>query len=131
MEAPQEEDSAEEAPERSVDAYCEIWRNGEEAFSDANSAELEDYAEALENLETVLHEATQAAPNEIVSETANMRNAITSIRNLNIDFTDPDLEDDPQLQDEMQQLEQEFDDLDEDSDAVGEFVDENCENVDL
>lgn len=126
-----DDNAAEEPPERSVEAYCEIWQDGEEVFSDANSAEAEDYPEVLENLETVLHAATQAAPDEVVSETANMRNAITSIKNLNIDFTDPDLDDDPQLQEEMQQLEQEFDNVDEDSEAVSEYVEENCENVGL
>lgn len=115
----------------SVEAYCDVWEDGQEQFEQFESADMENFDEVLTDVESMLDDAVDAAPDDIESQTANMRDAISAINDLDIDFSDPEAMMDPEAMEELEQLEQEFETIESDSEAVEEYVEENCENVDL
>lgn len=115
----------------SVEAYCDVWEDLQDEFDAFEDPGMEALGEAFERLESGLGDAVSAAPDEIESETENMRDAISAINDLDIDFDDPEAMFDPEFQEELEQLEEQFSTMEQDAEAVEEFVDEHCEGVEL
>lgn len=115
----------------SVEAYCDVWEEGQAEFEQMGMADMQEFEEVYASVEDFLDDAVDAAPEDIETETANLRDAIAAINNLDIDFSDPESLSDPEVMDELEQLEEQFATIEADSQAVEDYVNENCENVDL
>lgn len=114
-----------------VDAYCDVWEEMDEQFSSIQNPDPSELGEILDSLESGFDDAVSAAPEDIEQETANMRDAIAAINDIDIDFDDPSALMDPELEDEMMELQEQFMSLEADASAVEDYVNENCENVNL
>ncbi|WP_120006871.1 hypothetical protein [Nesterenkonia muleiensis] len=115
----------------SVEAYCDVWEDLQDEFASLDEGDFEDFNEIFDQLESGLGDAVDAAPDDIESQTENMRDAIAAINDLDIDFSDPAVLMDPELESEMEEVEQQFSTIDQDADAIEEYVTENCEDVNL
>ncbi|GFZ82297.1 hypothetical protein [Nesterenkonia alkaliphila] len=115
----------------SVEAYCDVWEEGQAEFEQLETADMQNFDEAFSTVEDFLDDAVSAAPDEIESQTENLRDAIAAINNLDIDFENPESFTDPEVMEDLEQLEEQFATIEADSQAVEDYVNENCENVDL
>lgn len=115
----------------SVEAYCDVWEEGQAEFEQMGMADMQNFEETFTTVEDFLDDAVAAAPDEIESQTENLRDAISAINNLDIDFEDPESFNDPSVMEEIEELEEQFATIETDSQAVEDYVTENCENVDL
>lgn len=114
-----------------VDAYCDVWEEMDEEFSAITNPDPSELGDLLDSLESSFDDAVSAAPDDIEEETANMRDAIAAINDIDIDFDDPEALFDPELEDEMMELQEQFMSLEADATAIEDYVNENCDNVDL
>lgn len=114
-----------------VEAYCDVWEGMDDEFSSIQNPDPSELDGLLSSLESGLDDAVSAAPEEVEEETTNMRDAVAAINELELDFTDPASLMDPELEDELVELEEQFSNIEADASALEDYIDENCENVEL
>lgn len=125
--------------QRSTEAFCDTIEEHaqaiDEEFGDQENPN-EFISEALDAVEEMMDDAADVAPEEIQESTEEMADAIAELQASDVDLellTDPAAlmelseEEAAEMEEEFQELEERFADVDEHGDAVGNYIDENCD----
>lgn len=119
------ENDADEAPERSVEAYCEVWSDFETWSEGVDDTDMSQLGELVEELVDSLNRSAEVAPEEIQEESVRAADAYSRVI-AEIDTDDPDTFMTPEFQDTIDEIEADFEDLDGDFETIESYIQQEC-----
>lgn len=127
MEAPQEEDSAEDAPERSVQTYCKVWSDFESWADGVDDSDMSQLGVLVEELVDSLNRSAEVAPEEIQEESENIAAVYEQMMDEHDFSEDPEgTIRSPEIQESMAEIEAQYEDLDGDFETIESYIQQEC-----
>lgn len=127
MEASQEEDSAEEAPERSVQTYCKVWSDFESWADGVDDSDMSQLGVLVEELVDSLNRSAEVAPEEIQEESENIAAVYEQMMDEHDFSEDPEgTIRSPEIQESMAEIEAQYEDLDGDFETIESYIQQEC-----
>lgn len=127
VEAPQEEDSAEDAPERSVQTYCKVWSDFESWADGVDDSDMSQLGVLVEELVDSLNRSAEVAPEEIQEESENIAAVYEQMMDEHDFSEDPEgTIRSPEIQESMAEIEAQYEDLDGDFETIESYIQQEC-----